>query len=294
MSCPFCDKKAHPNAIRDLEDDHQKLHEYWNSSFLHTACHTAGRRNTLRTCNKYASQLGFFIDDSYRAIHDKPQRQSNVPVLFRFIKHLVKTGRIVDRPKSILKLLTDGSFVKYLTRARVDREKNESGETITVWHTLEIVDNKKMATHMPHTNLSRRLDSKNSIRSPLTHYARSKSRGHLMSKQELELVQYKGLLAKHKECTALTALREATVPNLISAVYKRKRALEPAPPPKRAKIAGLINMPQFNGLECIVPNVPIGTTYTCRLPSGDVVDIQGKNLVFSVEPSPTAACADVR
>jgi len=241
MTCPFCSNKAHPDAARDLEDDHKKLHEYWNYSYTRTACPNEGRRNTVRTCNKYAAQLGFFMDDTYRALHGKKPRLSKPPALFRFVKFLVATAKIVKTPNSMLALLTNKKFIEYLACARVDREKNESGETITLWSTMSIHGTKNSDTHMSDTNLRRRVDSKNSIRSPITHYIRMQRGMKRASREETALLRFPGLLAKNEECKRLTALRKANVQNLSRAVFKRARPHESLASGKRAKIAGTLH-----------------------------------------------------
>ena len=279
MSCPFCAKKVHPDALLDLGENHRQIHEYWNMSFVLAVCPSDGRRNTLRTTNKYGSQLGFFVDDAYRALHDKKKRQSNTSTVYRLVRHLLEVGKI-GRETNVLALITGKSFLDYLARARVDRYKNKRSETFALWHTLEFASSKSSNRRMAESSLSRTVDSKNTIRSPLTHYNRIRAKMANLSGINKELVLFPGLLAKNPGCKQLAALRQATGCNLLVAAYNRKREREGETKPrsKRARITGLVNMPEYNDVECVVSVQ--GLVCVCVLPSGDVVDVPSANLVF--------------
>jgi len=278
MTCPFCTKKVHPDALLDLADEHRKIHEVWNLSFVRAVCPSNSRRNTLRTTIKYGSQLGFLLDDAYRALNGKEKRQNNTPIVYRLVRFLLDAGKLPEQTNAF-ELITSKMFMNCLSRARVDRYKNKSGQTVTAWHTMELVRNKRSDKRMPDSLMTRMVDSKNTVRSPLTHYTRVRALIATATGIEKELIIFPSLLCKSAACKQMAALRKATPSNLLNAAYNRKRKLDVAVEPvKRARITGLLNMPEFNDVECVVKVK--GALCTCLLPSGDLVDIARHHLIF--------------
>ena len=247
-------------------------------SFVRSVCPSAARRNTLRTSNKYGSQLGFFLDDAYRALNGKEKRQCNTPIVYRLIRYLQKEGRLPEKSNA-LDLITSKFFMDCLSRARVDRYKNNAGQLITMWHTMELATSKRADRRMPESTISRMVDSQNTVRCPLAHYNRVRVAMTTLTGIEKELVLFPGLLAKNPYCKELAGLRKATPSSLLNAAYNRKRKrADFTEGVKRARITGLLQMPEFNDVECVVTST--AATCTCVLPSGDIVDISRHHLIF--------------
>jgi hypothetical protein len=226
MACPFCTHRVHPDLTEKYQEDHTRLHAYRNARFLRNVCPEAGQaRKATRTAHKYGTNLAYTMDGVYRALRGIPPREQNTPAMYRLVRKLVRSGKLQPAPpKSLLQLTC--SLIPALSRARVDRVKNEQGKIITQWDTFKLVAHKRQEKKMHTTGLNKQLDSNNSLRAPLSDYLKMARSIETLAARRRQLVDHPGLLSNVPQVKRLVALEEVTLGGVVDAVFNSGPALK--------------------------------------------------------------------